>query len=423
MLHLLTLLANSDASSCSGGGDSQTCSDIELSPQRLAQLERSCPEQAELPWRQQGTEDIAEWIRRSGGYVSPSLVIDTGPLGRGIFATAPIAQGEAIVSVPVDLIIKEGDHPCSTVEKLRQELLLGECSFYWPYLRSMQHVAVDIPNAWGSDELVLLDGLPSEGWRKHTGLYQGDCPQVTGGPPIDDAFAMRALMLYVSRSGPLGMQPYFDLFNHGYNSTRHYERDGKHTFYTARPHAAGEEIFNTFFSGAGAGRDVVRRMLKAGAQVPSVADTLSGYGFVEQPPVLWAFAAPEGGREHRFIIESAADPAGSVLPMSLIDNWADLGGGGALSESAEREVRALAADARAELARLEARRAAHAQAGLHCAAAMLGATPQPAAAALCGLQLEPSRRQKLALEYRAAHVAALKAAAAAAERMLGKRAA
>ena len=36
---------------------------------------------------------------------------------------------------------------------------------------------------------------------------------------------------------------------------------------------------------------------------------------------------------------------------------------------------------------------------------------------------DPKFRQKLALEYRAAHVAALKAAAAAAERMLGKRAA
>ena len=79
----------------------------------------------------------------------------------------------------------------------------GECSLYWPYLKSMSEVVIDTPNAWSSEDLALLDGLPGN-WTVHTERYR-ECP-AKGAAPISDPFAMRALMLFVSRSGPMGMQ-------------------------------------------------------------------------------------------------------------------------------------------------------------------------------------------------------------------------
>ena len=401
----------------------------------LALADASCPAEAELWMRQEDDAQLVDWVVRKGGFFSPSIAIHAGKLGRGIFATAPIKEGEEIVKVPVSLIIADSEvHPCLTVDQLRVELMRGTCSKFWPYIKSLQDVVMDMPNLWGAEDRALLDlgaADPGPDWTVHTVRYR-ECPSYGVGTPISDPFAMRALMLYVSRSGPLGMQPLFDIFNHGYNSTQHYhdEAAGVHTFLAVRDHAPGEEIFNTFHSGAGAGRAILKSMVSSGVSPEGAAEFFRDYGFVEPAPVKWVAAG--GGGPIEFVIEDDADPAGSVLPMAMMDEWDSLAAGMPLSETAIAHLRALRTAAESQLRTLAERRGKYRAAGLHCAAALLdarvvgvgahGEQQQPAAvvagaAALCG---PPTERQQLALKYRAAYETALTAAVTAAKRLLGE---
>lgn len=253
-----------------------------------------------FPW---DSEDIVEWVRSRDGYFDRRIQIQHGPLGRGIFATEDIRVGEAIVDVPFSLMLLEGDHPCSTIAQLREELLLGRCSRVWPYLKSMQEVVLELPDSWSADELSLLDGLPPGDWHKHSGLYASECGAkygLGGEHDLSDPFLMRALYLYVTRSGPHGMQPLFDIFNHGYNSTQHFPSTGpeplRHIFYAANPIAAGSEVLNTFRPGPGHGRTAFERMAAGGSaeQLQGAPVFFRDYGFVEQvalsPAIAFAHA-------------------------------------------------------------------------------------------------------------------------------------
>lgn len=396
----------------------------------LAATEEACPARAAgAAWTKGGSDDIIDWVTSAGGFFSPSLTIREGKLGRGVFATEPIKSGEAIIGVPVELIIgRNVRHPCVAVEALRAELALGECSLSWPYLKSMSEVVTDMPNMWSSEDLALLDGLPGD-WSIHTERYR-ECPEKWDSAPISDPFAMRALMLFASRSGPLGMQPIFDILNHGYNSTKHYEKQGQHIFYAARDHEAGEEVFNTFHSGAGAGRDILLQMAKHGASPGSAPDLFRDYGFLEPAPVLWKIGGGDGDDSLSFVIEDGADPENSVLPLALKDEWGRFVSGEKLSDEARSELARLAAAARDEVAKLDARARTYRSGGLHCAAALLDPTPQAASVDAQGYaaEVEPkgtlcgprTPRQELALSYRSAYLAALNAAATAAQRLLDR---
>ena len=37
----------------------------------------------------------------------------------------------------------------------------GECSFYWPYLKTMHAAELRLPDLWSFEERSLLDGLPT----------------------------------------------------------------------------------------------------------------------------------------------------------------------------------------------------------------------------------------------------------------------
>ena len=301
----------------------------------------------------------------------------------------------------------------------------------------MRDVVVDIPNAWSAEDLALLDGLDGD-WLVHTERYR-ECPAM-GTAPITDPLAMRALMLYVSRAGPLGMQPVFDIFNHGHNSTRHHVDNGAHVFFAVRSHSVGEELFNTFAMGAAAGKRMMVEMRRSGSEPASANDFFQNYGFMEPPPVAWEFAASSTGERFSFTIEDAADQSGSVVPLQLLDEWSGIASGEAPSPDARKHLEALAEGASKEVSRLEERRLAYHKFGLHCAAALLegqgggdslavgvgahGETGEPKRAhspdrqrdeALCG---HITSRQMLAVKYRRAYVAALRAAAASAERVL-----
>ena len=79
--------------------------------------------------------------------------------------------------------------------------LEGECSFYWPYLKTLHGVELRVPDMWSFEERSLLDGLPTPqgGWQSYTQRYFADCLDVNA-----DALTLKALMLYHTRAGPFG---------------------------------------------------------------------------------------------------------------------------------------------------------------------------------------------------------------------------
>merc|ERR1719424_2540 len=104
------------------------------------------------------------------------------------------------------------------------------------------------------------------------------------------------------------MQPIFDIFNHGYNSTWHFLEDEKtdlpvHIFKAKFPIKAGSEVFNQFRPGAGPGYDVVKSMMKSGREPDGAPEIFRDYGFIEPPPTMYYFE--QGGRKHSFVIEDA----------------------------------------------------------------------------------------------------------------------
>lgn len=238
-------------------------------------------------------QGLVDWVRQHGGFFSPKLEVRDGTRGRGVFAAQPVHQGEPLMRIPSQLILQGADaSPCSVVTALSKELQRGECSRFWPYLASLRGVEVDIPNAWGMEELALLDGLPPGDWRMFGDRLSMECGQQG---TLEDPFVLRAVMLYTSRAGPTGgMMPIFDLFNHGWNSTsgtsmEDYVDRGEYTISARRAHSVGEEFLNEFKQGAGNGAAAYQEMHRKGSQISGAPELFREFGFVELPPVQWGF--------------------------------------------------------------------------------------------------------------------------------------
>lgn len=265
------------------------------------------------------TDDIRQWVINNGGYIHENLDIRSGQYGRGFFAKGHIPEGVDIARVPLDLVINQEVHPCDVVKKLRDEMRRGECSKYWPYIKFMEQVAIDIPNSFDSDLVDIVSDLPPNNWVVHTNRMMGDCQDHGLGVEMSDAVTLRALFLYVTRSGPEGMQPIFDIFNHGYGSTKHYTKaNSDHfKFVTDRAHVAGEELFNQFRPGVGAGMEIVQTMIKYNVDPDGAPEIFRDYGFIEQFPTMWWFIGSDA-EKYKFIVE---DESGSVswLPETSED--------------------------------------------------------------------------------------------------------
>jgi len=263
---------------------------------------RAMPRHSDCPG---ATADLFEWIRSEGGFVDERLELRQ----HGLFAKEKIEGGELLAVIPKELIISDWISPCKAIRQLREELRMGKCSKFWPYLHSVSEAAPQLPDAWSLDELALLDGLPvpEGGWRVHTQRFVTDCMEDSS-----DALAMRALLLYHARSGPLGMTPVFDAMNHGYNSTWHgrdHDEDGNETFWfrVITDVEPGSEIFREFASGV-----AYRPRIAAGMHFDEFAgapEIFRNYGFVERPPVMWWFDGPRTGERHAWISQNeAGDP-------------------------------------------------------------------------------------------------------------------
>eukprot|EP00434_Breviolum_minutum_P011578 symbB.v1.2.010211.t1/scaffold665.1/size175136/2 len=263
-----------------------------------------------VPLRTQCREeevDLISWLRRHGGFIDARLQIGDGPLGRGLFAKEDIAATDLLLSIPLELIMTDKSSPCAAIKQLRNELQRGECSFYWPYLKTLHGVEPFVPDMWSFEERSLLDGLPTPqgGWQSYTQRYFADCLDVNA-----DALTLQALMLYHTRAGPFGMSPIYDLMNHGYNVTFHgfdAEEGEKGTFWVraASDIKAGGELLNSMMNGVAFRPGIAPGMHSE--DFDGAPEIFRSYGFLESPPVMWWF---QGLERHAWI---QMDTQGSMV--------------------------------------------------------------------------------------------------------------
>ena len=176
----------------------------------------------------------------------------------GVFATADIAKGEVLVSIPWDTLIHSGETvtdpdplTCGTVRNLANEMRKGDDSKFAPYTKYLMSQKVgQLPSAWSKEgkllfKEVLGEELPpadpvswlEEDWRQ-------DCQGSTD--PLDE----QAALLVVSRSEDDLMLPIYDMYAHRngkYNNVDNNREEGKRFYLSAnRDVSKGEQLYNSY---------------------------------------------------------------------------------------------------------------------------------------------------------------------------------
>jgi hypothetical protein len=235
------------------------------------------------------SNELFDWVRAMGGFVDPRLELSTGPDPawnvRGVFATAPIAEGEELARVPADAQICHPDM-CGLIRLLRDELSKKADSKYWPYIKTMATHEIDYPNVWTDEERGLLVGLQPTDWTRHTEWFETECwPALREEKQAStnrhdilspDPLTWRALHLYVARiTSVLGRNcfvPIYDAMNHRNGPEQNTAWSSHNTRHVhirvTQSIVAGQQLWNSFGNGAG-------RMLR-------------DYGFIEQNPSDWS---------------------------------------------------------------------------------------------------------------------------------------
>lgn len=225
------------------------------------------------------TNELFEWVRGLGGFIDSRVELSTGPdpswTVRGLFATEPLAADEVVVRLPPESLICH-ETACGLIGVMRDELMKGEKSRYWPYLKSMETHEIDYPNVWTAEERSLLGGLQPTDWDRHTYWFREACwPEMWDSPgEKPDEQAWRALHLYVARITGVQTQlcfvPIYDSMNHrnGDDLNTVWTDHSSHVQIATKGRVdKGTQLWNSFGEGAG-------RMLR-------------DYGFLEQNPTEW----------------------------------------------------------------------------------------------------------------------------------------
>eukprot|EP00927_Polykrikos_kofoidii_P059232 TRINITY_DN5437_c0_g1_i2.p1 TRINITY_DN5437_c0_g1~~TRINITY_DN5437_c0_g1_i2.p1 ORF type:complete len:389 (+),score=45.36 TRINITY_DN5437_c0_g1_i2:57-1223(+) len=235
--------------------------------------------------------EMLEWVVAEGGYVNPKLEMSTGPNPdqhlRGIFATSRIGYGETLARIPQRVCISSTT-PCSVVDRLRAELVKGNASFFWPYLRQLESYVVEIPEVWSPAVLALLGDLPQAentptDWTRHSAWFESGCHG-----NMSDTFAVRAMLLYVTRANGKGdsymLTPIYDSFNH---------RNGVYLNTKLSFDVWDDSLEESMFITA-------RHDIEEGQQVymsygEGTLRNFRDYGFIEQFPQMWHLKPSENG--------------------------------------------------------------------------------------------------------------------------------
>ena len=112
-------------------------------------------------------QSLVAWIEGKGGNVHPSLSLRESDTPRGIFATAPIAQGETLIRLThsIDgrtLPSQYGDRNVSPWLRCLAAFLMTQDQ---PYLDSLP-TGYDTLWDWNDEELALLKGTTLEDWKE-----------------------------------------------------------------------------------------------------------------------------------------------------------------------------------------------------------------------------------------------------------------
>lgn len=223
-----------------------------------------------------------EWVEVNGGYKHPNVDFTSGPdpvwTVRGLFATAPIEKNERIFSIPPDLVICRPQF-CDLVATVSQELVLGNSSFWWPYLSIMEHNKLDLPYVWTDEERDLLSGLhPSD-------LLMTAAHEMCDMIDMDESVNIVALQIVGTRSAGnqdfVCLIPLFESLNHaqlGYENTfMEGFMEAGFSIYTTDDISANQQLFYSY------GDDSFARLFR-------------DYGFFSQYPRLWRFEDGSGNQ-------------------------------------------------------------------------------------------------------------------------------
>ena len=228
---------------------------------------------------------LFSWIESNGGYINPKVELSTGPdpnwRVRGVFTTSQLEVGEKIFSLTPNLQICD-TNMCELVNKVRNELVKAEESFWWPYISAMEDHLVDIPSIWNEQERSILNDLAPNDWQRHLVWFE----QVCGGD-VRDAHHLRSMLLVVARSNgndsQACMSPFYDSLNHANGNlvnTDNFWNGENFEKIANQVIGEGQQVFNSF------GLSDVGRLFR-------------DYGFISQYPRLWTFTGVDG-QEYAF---------------------------------------------------------------------------------------------------------------------------
>lgn len=277
---------------------------------------------------------LISWLKESGGFFHPNLEMrrrdPSDPTSYfGMYANAPIPEGEVMIRVPKSMILDSGeDDPefnsamvCGTVRNLAEQLRLKDKSDYAPYVNYLLETqpAGQIPSGWTdqgkrllervlegeTDDDVILPPYEPVSWLND---WYSECDG------SKDPLEEYAALLVIQRSWDDLLIPVFDMMSHRngdwWNTGSNHLHEGEPaTVFARRDIEAGEEIYTTYNHCEDCG---------ARYETYGTPEILREYGFVEQFPQSWIFNDIEVG----FRIDQVYDEDDEIVEhMYNITEW------------------------------------------------------------------------------------------------------
>ena len=261
--------------------------------------------------------ELVGWIQSRGGHVSDKVVVRTSRAGgpRGIYATADLAEGEAVCSIPWDLVLRppggeEGEAVpedygtydpddgefCGTVEAVYQDMRGGGTP-HGRYLAAQPRRY--IPPLWSREGQWFLGDLvghflPPREFSESFAEFECSLAEGRG------ELYLHAQLMVAARADDAYLTPFYDMINHRngphLNTVHNVEGGVRFELLTSRPVRGGEQLYNSYNRCRGCGG----RKYAYGTP-----ELLQAYGFVEEYPQRYVIEEVR----LKFDVEEVEEPA------------------------------------------------------------------------------------------------------------------
>ncbi|KAL3781896.1 hypothetical protein HJC23_004081 [Cyclotella cryptica] len=267
--------------------------------------------------------DLVEWINSNGGYIHPNARIGLDATGkyRGVFVKSlgeeggtegGIQEDEIICRIPchhtfVSLSMPYLNHIFSlTLQELYNQFLLGDKSFYAPYVNYlMNQPRGRIISEWSEKGKKLLYSMLDKEWDEEDNTWIGGLPPkfVKSYEEVwldwckgeDTPLAKAAFYQFTSRDEDTLMVPFYDMCNHSNDPEKlntinsKPRRPGKPFVLRAtRDIKPGEQIYISYTRCNRCWHDEKYQDCTTWSHYSS-SDMFDIFGFVEDFPQTWAF--------------------------------------------------------------------------------------------------------------------------------------